>query len=356
MERKERVQLVLNGKEPDRLPVLGGWIANPAHICTLTGVSEEEYWERPQEISLEAYDRLGSDGLTGLFVPRRSDGYRCVDADSFVQEHSRMSLEEAVEQIDEMPSPEKIEDDFPFEQEYAKLRDELIQGQQNAGDVLWMPAQWGTGARAGWYGTFGYENYFTIVGLYPDRTRKLIEIGGAQGRCRARLIARAVVEGIYPRAVLLGEDICTQRGPMLSPALLERDYAAALRRGLEPLLEVGCKPVWHCDGDVRPIMDMLIDCGVQGLQGFQPECGLTIDWAVEKRTRDGDPLLDFGPLAVTTELPVCSPDEIAAKVRHAFDVARGQASLLLFTGNTITPDVPLENIRAMHQAAAECRY
>jgi len=31
-------------------------------------------------------------------------------------------------------------------------------------------------------------------------------------------------------------------------------------------------------------------------------------------------------------------------------VPRGQADLVLFTANTINPDVPLENIRAMHEA------
>jgi hypothetical protein len=37
---------------------------------------------------------------------------------------------------------------------------------------------------------------------------------------------------------------------MISPDFLERYYAPQLRYGLEPLLEVGCRPVWHCDGDV----------------------------------------------------------------------------------------------------------
>ena len=356
MTQRERLQFVFDGQEPDRLPVLGGWIASPAHICEITGASRDEYWSDPHAVSLRAYETLGTDGLVTVFVPRAQDGYRCVDAESFVQERSRMSLEAAVAHIDAMPTPDAIERDFQFEQEYATFRAELVRGQEAAGDMLWMPAQWATGARAGWYGAFGYENYFSIVGLYPDRARKLMEVGGAQGRCRARLIARAVREGIYPRAVLLGEDICTQRGPMLSPRFLEQYYAPELQRGWGPLLEVGCKPVWHCDGDVRPILDMLIDCGVQGLQGFQPECGLTIDWVVEKRTRDGGPLLIFGPLAVTTELPVCSADEVEAKVRHAFDAARGRASLVLFTANTITPDVPLENIRAMYEAALECQY
>jgi uroporphyrinogen decarboxylase len=148
----------------------------------------------------------------------------------------------------------------------------------------------------------------------------------------------------------MGEDICNKNGPMISPDFLERYYAPQLRYGLEPLLEAGCRPVWHSDGDVRPMLDFLIDAGIQGLQGFQPECGMVLDELVERRTRDGEQLLIFGPLAVTTELPVCTPEEITEKVHHAIDVCKGKASLVMFTANTINPDVPLENIKAMYQA------
>ena len=86
------------------------------------------------------------------------------------------------------------------------------------------------------------------------------------------------------------------------------------------------------------------------LQGFQPECGMRLEELVTRRTREGEPLVIFGPLAVTTELPVCTPDEVKAKVRHAIEVCRGQASMVLFTSNTINPDVPLANIVAMHEA------
>ena len=143
---------------------------------------------------------------------------------------------------------------------------------------------------------------------------------------------------------------------MVSPRFLERHFAPALRRGIEPLLEAGCKPVWHCDGDVRPLLDMLIDCGVQGLQGFQPECGMSIESVVRRRSRDGEPLLIFGPLAVTTELPVLSPEEVAARVRRAIEVCRGNAHLALFTANTVNPDVPLANIHAMYAAALGYAY
>ena len=350
MTRCERVTAVFELREPDRTPVLGGWIACPQHIMALAGATDTEYWEDPTSVSLRAYDALGVDGLVSLYVPPRREDFRCVDANSYVHADRGASLEDAVAEIDAMPSPEETEAQFDFEAAYADFRKPLIEMQERCGDMLWAPAQWGAGAQASWYGPFGYENYFAVIGLYPHLGQKLMEVGGARGRCHSRLIARAVQEGLYPGAVLLGEDICTQRGPMISPAFLERYWAPQLTYGLEPLLAAGCRPVWHCDGDVRPLLDMVIEAGVQGLQGFQPECGMVLDELVQRRTRDGEPLVIFGPLAVTTELPVCTPDEITAKVRHAVEVCRGQASLALFTANTINPDVPLANIRAIVDA------
>jgi len=350
MKNRERLEAAFALEEPDRTPILGGWLACPEYIMELTRSTVDEYWADPVSVSIQAYELLDMDGLIGVFVPRNQDDFRCVDQSSYSRAITEMSLEQAVAEIDAMPTPEKIEAQFDFHTAYEEFRRSLLSMQARCGDMLWMPAQWGAGARVTWYGKFGYENFFYIVGLYPDRARKLMEVGGAQGRCRSRLVARAVEEGIYPPAVLLGEDICGQHGPMIPLDFIERYYAPELRYGLEPLLDVGCRPVWHCDGDVRSMLDFLIDVGVKGFQGFQPECGMVIEELVKRRTRDGEPLLIFGPMAVTTELPVLTPEEITAKVHHAVDVCSGNASLVLFTANTINPDVPLENIKAMYNA------
>jgi uroporphyrinogen decarboxylase len=204
-----------------------------------------------------------------------------------------------------------------------------------------------------WYHEFGYEGTFEIVGAYPEHARKMVEVGGARGYNNCRLVARAVREGLYPHAMLFGEDICSQRGPVVSPRFLERYYAPQLARNIALLLEAGCRPVWHSDGDVRSLVDMLIACGVQGFQGFQPECGMTLEYITAKRTREGRPLLIFGPLAVTTELPFLTADEIYERARAAIEYCRGRASLVMFTGNTINPDIPLDNIRAMYRAVRE---
>ncbi len=346
----ERLDKVFNGQKADRTPVLGGWIACPEHICNIMGVTRDEYWNDKIRITIEAYKRLGMDGLIDVFVPISPDDYRFVDSHSYTRADSDEDFDEILEKIDAMPCAEEIEEKYDFEGEYNKFKDFLKSRQDFCGDMVFMQAMWGAGAKVSWYSDYGYENFFIIVGAYEEQAKKLMEVGGAYGKCTSKLIARAVTEGIYPKAVLLGEDICTQRGPMVNPAFLEKYYAPVLKEGLIPLLEVGCKPVWHCDGDVRPILDMIIDSGVKGLQGFQPECGLNIDFVAQKRTKEGNPLLIFGPMAVTTELPCLTTAEIRAKVRHAIDVCNNNADLVLFTSNTINPDVPLENIYAMYDA------
>jgi uroporphyrinogen decarboxylase len=100
----------------------------------------------------------------------------------------------------------------------------------------------------------------------------------------------------------------------------------------------------------------VIACGIGGLQGFQRECGMDLEWIVEMHTRAGEPLLVFGPLSVTTTLPHGTPEDVRAEVRRAMDLCRDRASLVFFTSNTITPDVPLENIRAYWSAVLGSRW
>ena len=83
---------------------------------------------------------------------------------------------------------------------------------------------------------------------------------------------------------------------------------------------------------------------------------MDLSWAVDLRSRDGNPLLIYGPLSVTTTLPHGTPDDVRAEVRRAMDLCRDRASLVFFTSNTITPDVPLENIRAYWDAVLSSHW
>lgn len=350
---------VFDGEKGPYLPILSGWIAAPDYIAQLNRISIDEYWSDPKKWSISAYQILGADGLIDIFIPKNKGDFRCVDHSNYSRSNTNIDLEDAVEEIRRWPEPEHYADflESQFESEYQNYKKNLLETQQQCGDsLLYMPAQWNAGAKINWYDTFGYENFFLLIGLYEKEARKLTEHGGVIGKHLSKLVARAISEGIYPKAVLLGEDICSQRGPMVSPEFLEKYYAPQLREGLKPLLEVGCRPVWHCDGDVRPILDMLIDCGIGGMQGFQPECGLTLEYTAAKRTKSGGKMLIFGPLSVTSELPKFTPEQVRQKVQQAAEIYLSNADLVLFTANTVNPDVPFENILAMFEAAKDIRY
>jgi len=360
MNGKQRLEMVIAGKTPDRLATLGGWISCPRDLIKLSNLTEEDYIRDRDNVAITAYKNLGVDGLLGYIANDDLDSFSDWDwvNEKKIQEASNQfnNIEQVAEYIEKMPSAEEIEEKFNFEEEYAEFKANLIKYQNLCGDMLYLEPQWGAGARCAWYQEIGFENWFLIIGLYPHLFSKLLEIGGAEGYNTSRLIARAVEEGIHPKAVLIGEDLCTQRGPMVSPELLKNKFAPHLKRGLKPLLDVGCRPVWHSDGDIRPLIPMLIDCGIEGFQGFQRECGVTLENMVKIKPKSGNKVLIFGPMAVTSELTVLSPSEIRKLVRKYADIAIGKADFALFTSNTTTPDLPLENLIAMYDEAKKIYY
>ena len=353
MDHKTRLAMAFNLELPDRPPILGGWLAAPDHIQALTGCSEDEYWADPFHWGLEAERVLGSDGVVTIFEPIARGEFRIVDG-QVLEKRAAYTVDAVLAEIEALPDPEELEADFDEEREYADFVADFQAKQALCGDILWCPADWTLIPKALWYHEYGYESALTALALHPDRYRKLIQVSAVRGRQRATLRARAIREGIHPRAILTGEDLCSQQGPIASPDYLRREYFPLLEYALEPLLQVGAKIVWHCDGNYRPLLDDVLACGAGGLQGFQRECGMDLEWIVDLRTRDGDPLLIFGPMLVTTTLPYGTPDDIRAEVRRAMDLCRDKASLVFFTSNTITPDVPLENIQAYWRTVLAC--
>ncbi len=83
---------------------------------------------------------------------------------------------------------------------------------------------------------------------------------------------------------------------------------------------------------------------------------MDLSWVVDLCTRDGDSLIIFGPMSVTRTLPYGTPEDVREEVHRAMAISRDKASLVFFTSNTITPDVPLENIRTYWQTVLESQW
>lgn len=66
------------------------------------------------------------------------------------------------------------------------------------------------------------------------------------------------------------EDICFNKGPILSPAYFRDVIAPRYKRIHQKLVKHGID-VWYtdCDGDVRPILPILLDCGINCLFPYE---------------------------------------------------------------------------------------
>ena len=355
MNSHSRLFTAFDLHKPDRPPILGGWLSAPGHIMALTGCSPDDYWADPFHWGLEAERKLGSDGIITIVQPVDRSDYRIIDTHT-LEARAAYNVETTLADIATYPTPDEMCASFDFEAEYTRFKAEHTAMQARCGDILWCPADWELIPCALWYSKYGYETTFTTLAAHPNEYRRLIEFSAERGHQHALLRARAIREGWHPRALLTGEDICSQRGPMCSPKYLRREYFPLLEYAIQPLVEVGAKVVWHCDGDVQPILNDVLACGFSGLQGFQSECGMDLEWIVNLRTRTGDPLLIFGPMSVTTTLPHGTPDDVRAEVKRAMRLCHEQASLVFFTSNTILPDTPLENLRAYWEAVLESQW
>jgi len=123
---------------------------------------------------------------------------------------------------------------------------------------------------------------------------------------------------------------------------------------LAPLHAAGVQTIWHSDGDIRPILDHLIDLGVAGFQGFQEEHGVRLVDLMQRRMKSGRRPLIFGNLSVTVTLPHGTVEDVKRAVDRSVELA-GPSGLFFCTSNTIGPEVPLENLRAMYEQERRVR-
>ena len=178
MDKKSRLKKAFALEKADRPPIMGGWLAAPATIQSLTGSSQEEYWADPFHWGLQAERILGSDGVVEIYVPISQEEFRFIDQTHYAK-HVGYTVDKVLEEIEALPDPEELWAQFDEEVEYQKCIQDLQKHQKLCGDILWCPADWELIPRALCYYEYGYENALSALALYPEGYRKWILVNAA---------------------------------------------------------------------------------------------------------------------------------------------------------------------------------
>jgi uroporphyrinogen decarboxylase len=168
----------------------------------------------------------------------------------------------------------------------------------------------------------------------------------AQSVLRARAFARAGVD-----VLCLGDDVGMQSSLMMK-AECYRDWlkprlarVIAAARAEKPGLLVW----YHSDGNVLPVIDDLIEAGVDILNPVQPE---SMDFA-EVHARWGDRLSFHGTLGIQSTMPFGTPADVRATVQRNLRIAGARGGLFCAPTHMLEPEVPWENIEAYLSACRE---
>jgi len=147
--------------------------------------------------------------------------------------------------------------------------------------------------------------------------------------------------------LVIEDDIADKNFPLIAPDQFLEFVNPYNRQIVEAAHAKGLKVVRHSDGNLWPLMDILLDTGYDGLNPLEPQAGMALD-----RVKDycGDQLCLLGNIDCVDLLPNGTPQQVDATVKKAIQDAGQGGGLIICSSNSLHPGVAPDNCIAMFEA------
>ena len=195
-----------------------------------------------------------------------------------------------------------------------------------------------------WY-LRGMENLMMDMLTDEDMAAAILDRVAAMSTQRALLYANAGCDILF-----LGDDIGMQHSIMMSRELYTTWIQPRLKKLIAAVKAVRPDIIvfYHSCGFIEPLIDDLIDAGIDVLNPIQSEC---MDFA-EIYAKYHDRLVFHGTIGTQTVMPFGTPEEVRAEVWKNLDIAK-EGGLFVAPTHLLEPEVPWQNILAYVQACRE---
>jgi uroporphyrinogen decarboxylase len=150
-------------------------------------------------------------------------------------------------------------------------------------------------------------------------------------------------------AVFLTDDWGSQQTLMISPDMWRRFFKPHYRRLFDEAHRLEMDVVFHSCGNVLDLVEDLIEVGIDVLDPIQPGA-IDLQQLVG---RFGGRVSFCGGIDLQQLLTAGSPQQVKDEVRRLIETL-GQpfgGGFLLSPANVLTPEIPLENLQALFEAA-----
>lgn len=156
------------------------------------------------------------------------------------------------------------------------------------------------------------------------------------------LARQAVERGV--KVVYTGDDYAYNSGPMISPTMFEDLFAPPLNRVIGAYKQMGLYVIKHTDGNIMPIIDIIMDSGIDCIDPIDPIAGMSLSHM--KKTY-GERVCIKGNVDCANTLVYGSVDETIEETKNCLKTAAPGGGYILSSSNTIHSSVNPENYLAM---------
>jgi uroporphyrinogen decarboxylase len=323
----ERVLRVLRNEEPDRIPHFEWIIDRKVREAIIPGCTMEEFTVR---MGLDAI-LTGPDFRKEQIAENRFRNEWGVITEYTGEEHS-YPVDGPVKSVDDFhrytpPDPHAPGRYSSLERLVAKYKGKLAVG-VHLNDVFSIPRY-----------LCGYEDLLMALAADQELVRKLVELSVEVNLEMAREVARRGADFVFT-----GDDYASTSGPLMSPATFRDLFVEPLHRVIAGFKREGLAVIKHTDGNIVPLLEMIVDSGIDCLDPIDPVAGMDI--AQIKRDY-GSRIALKGNVDCAHTLTFGSVEDTVRETKEVIRKAAVGGGLILSSSNSIHSSVKPGNYLAM---------
>jgi len=337
MTSAERVMMVLRRGEPDRIPHFEWIIDKKVRHALCPGASTEEFTVR---MGLDAM-LTAPDFKTVQVAPNRFKNEWGIVVEKGEEQHSTV-VQAAIQTMEDF---EKYQAPGAFAPGRFNSLKKLVaryKGKYAIGvhlnDVLSIPRN-----------LMGFEELMLAFCTEPDLIRRLVEMSVDLNIQLAGEAARHGADFVFT-----GDDYSSAQGPFMSPNTFRELLYPGLKRAVKGFHDHGLPVIKHTDGNILPLMDMILDAGFECLDPIDPLGGM--DMAFMKREY-GHLMALKGNVNCATTLVNGTAEDVVRETLGVIRAAAEGGGLIVSSSNSIHSTVaPLNYLAMLSTIKAYGRY
>jgi len=326
----ERVMCVLRREQPDRIPHFEWIIDRKVRDAICPGSSMEEFTVR---MGLDAI-LTGPDFKREQIGPRRYRNEWGVIVEDTGQEHT-FPVEGPICTLEDLRRYTPPDPDAPGRYDSLKRLVARYKGKLAIGvhlnDVFSIPRY-----------LAGFENLLIATVEKPQLVRGLVELSVEINLAMARHVARLGADFVFT-----GDDYAAAERPFVSPQCFRELFYPGLKRVVTGFHDLGLPVIKHTDGAIQPLLEMIVDSGIDCLDPIDPIAGLDIG---QIKQQYGHRIALKGNVDCAHTLSFGTEKQVVEETIAVIRKAAAGGGLILSSSNSIHSGVKPGNYLAMWNA------